>query len=208
MPQSTLIINQRPRIETDKIAGWETLRICKASSLFNSSGSSPYQIANGDYIFKTFKDVWQSNYKGRNYFPFSKFKQFCTFNIKSSGVVYCDGGHFNLWLCLLDGNYNLEGNIKSNYANDHYLQNTGDWVDWFLDVNITYYIDNQGTNCFAVNGYYTHPNHSILNHNDNSSVIPISGEFVTTNNKILFDIRNICQNNTTYIKEFTIDYTD
>jgi hypothetical protein len=208
MSQSSLVINQRPKVNTEKIAGWETLRTCKASSLYNLNGSSPYQIQDGDYIFKTFRDVWQSNYKGSNYFPFGSFNQFCSFNIKSSGVVYCDGGVFNLWLCFLDDNYNLEENIKSNYANDHSLHNSNSWVDWFLDINITYYIDNNGSNCFSVNGYFTHANDSIGNYNDNSSLVPISGEFFTTNNNILFDIRNICQNNTTYIKEFTIDYTE
>lgn len=205
MPQQQIYIQQRPKIETKKVSGWEKLRVFFGKALYDSN---PYIVlADGDYIINTFKTGLHSNYKGNNVFNLSNFENFNTITINASGTVFLDGGNFDIWCSIFKENGTLLNEIQNNYNQGHYISNNADNVDWDLKIDITYFLNENNDHCVTINGYYLHSND---HHSErlNVSKVAICGESYSLPEKVYFDLRVFSSSNSVTVKQISIDFTE
>lgn len=204
MPQTLIDIKLRPNVQTEKVDGWNILRILKASALYMNG--TYIQITDGKHIIKTFIDAGV-NMKGKNKFDLSRHETFNSFRFKANGTIYCNGGNFDLWFELLDPNYNAVGVIRNDYGNGHKTPGLSMDIDWHLDLEATYFRNEDGKNVILVNGHYMY-NRTGWNSHENTSMVPISGEIQTGENKVYMDIRSLNNDDKMYIKDISIDFVE
>lgn len=163
MPSQYINIIDRPTYQTEKVKGWERVRMFKGSATRsidnNNLDDTLIPIISGEYVFDNFKNKIVSNYKGTNFFAnVSALEDFDSFIIKSNGVLYGTATTFGFRFDLLD---DTESPISGTRVDTYYSQSfdapgsTGNnWYDWFMEVEFTFYRES-GTIYVVVNGNVT-----------------------------------------------------
>ena len=199
-------IIDRPTVQTEKCLGYDMVRKCKASSFLMGLFDNVLPVQNGRNLFQQFVDLGH-NYKGDTNFKTNMLEDFNSFRIKSSGTIYLDAGVFNLWFQLYDlATFNVIGNAKSNYGDDHSLSNNNVQTDWFLDVEVTYY-RKEGLNNLIVNGSFTHSND---HHNEKKdlSLVPIMGQIENFYHTDVFFDFTVLGTDSCFVKDFSVDFIE
>lgn len=164
MPTQYIQIYDRPTYQTEKVKGFDRVRMFKGSATTspsnNASESELITVISGQYVFDRFKNI-QSNYKGSNFIANSSaLEGFDSFVLKANGVAYYSGDAFDFRFDLLDASGNpISGTrVDTNYSIGLTapLPSSGvDWFDWYIEVEFTFYRD--GTdNYLVVNGNLTY----------------------------------------------------
>lgn len=182
MPNQFINIYDRPTYETEKVKGFDRVRMFKGSATTSPSNNPGedklISIGFGQYVFKALKDTYQSNYKGTNFIANSSaLEDFDSFILKANGVAYCSEDGFNFRFDLLDSGGN---GISGTRVDPYYAQPTPnapgptggyDWFDWYMEVEFTFYRDG-GDNYLVVNGNYSF---ATKNNVVGTVVVPICG---------------------------------
>jgi hypothetical protein len=208
--QQTINVYDRPTYQTEKVKGWDVVRIFKASqleSLPNDSGI--FNVAEGNNIIYEFISVEASNYKGTNLINISKLENFDSFRIKMNGVFNDNSGWFNFKLGVFDISHSEIQSIISNY-NENLLHGGGPhkWRDWYLDIEMTFFINDNGEYNFVVNGNYSVSKDSRTDRRQSVDLIPFNGllTFSNANNEVFIDLQP--NGNTFNIKSINIDFVE
>lgn len=204
MPQTSISINKRPNVQTEKVGGWNILNIFKACALY-FSGTYIF-IPSGKRIIEAFINAG-SNMKGKNLIYPRSLENFNSFRFKANGTVLCDGSYFDLWFTLRDINYDEIANVQNDYGNGHKTNPINVTVDWYLDLEITYFLNDDQKHVFLVNGKYIHNSEGPLSQMA-VSCVPISGEIETDQNRIFLDVTSFNDSNSVYIKDINIDFIE
>jgi hypothetical protein len=207
MPTATINVIDRPTYQTQKVKGWDVVRMFKGSSLIASGGD--IDVAEGSNIIQNFTQTLASNYKGTNLIDLSKLENFDSFRITANGLFY-DENWFNFDLKFFDTSYTLIDKIRSNYGQKLGTPNNGIYLDWYLGIELTFFIDDSGNYNFVVNGNYSI---SLDSNNDTRSdvrLIPFNGQMnLGTNNQIYIDLSPHNGNGSSYlIKSVNIDFVE
>lgn len=161
MQNQFITVLDRPTYQTEKVKGFDRVRMFKGSAtqsyIDNSGEDRLITIVPGQYVFDALKKAYKSNYKGTNFIANSStLEDFDSFIIKANGVAYCSELPFNFRFDLLDSSgYGISGTRVDSYYgyNLNAPAPTGsfDWFDWYIDVEFTFYRDS-GINYLVVNG--------------------------------------------------------
>ncbi len=207
MPQTTINVYDRNTIQTEKVKGWEMCRVFKGTTLTSEYDTSYISVANETRLIEKFTQDIASNYKGTNTFDLSKLNNFNSFRITAQGVMELDGTAFELAFQLLDDSSTLIEQINPNYSDGHPIANhTGNWVDWYLDIEVTYYRNDANDHSIIINGNYTHSN-DFHPEKVNVSLVSICGNIDTSQNNVKFDL--FARNTSTfYLKQVNIDFVE
>lgn len=213
MPQQQIYVYDRPTYQTEKVKGWDVVRMFKATGLDSGTTGGFFGVAQGDYIIQTFISTYNSNYKGTNEIDLSKIENFDSIRIKMNGLFLDEpGAWFNFVLGIRDTSYNLIGIRESNYSVKlRGLPNNSVWQDWYLDVELTFFIDDNGGCNVVFNG-----NYSISVEADNAKrsdvrLIPFCGEMNLgfPNQKVYIDFSPWNGGNSPYfIKSVSMDFVE
>jgi hypothetical protein len=209
MPTTTINVIDRPTYQTQKVKGWDVVRIFKASSLNSNISTGDIEVSEGTNIIQTFTQTLQSNYKGTNLIDLTKLENFDSFRITANGLIY-DKDWFNFELKFFDTSYTLIDKIRSNYSATLGVRNNNIYRDWYLDIELTFFINDSGDYNFVVNG-----NYSISLDPDNDGrrdvrLIPFNGQMdLGTNNQIYIDLTPWNGGGSDYIiKSVNIDFVE
>ena len=180
--QQFINVYDRPTYETEKVKGFDRVRMFKGSATTspsdNPNDDQLIPIISGQYVFNALINTYQKNYKGTNFIANSStLEDFDSFIIKSNGVAYCSEDTFSFRFDLLDSSNNPINNAR---VNPYYSQPTPtapgptgglDWFDWYIEVELTFFREG-GDNYLVVNGNLTYARKS--NYQD-IVIIPICG---------------------------------
>lgn len=212
MPQQINVFD-RPTYQTEKVKGWDVVRMFKATALTSENNNSFFSVNQGDYIIQSFISTYNSNYKGTNQIDLSKIENFDSIRIKMNGLFRDElGSWFNFFLSVCDTSYNLINSKGSNYDTKlDGLPYYDIYQDWYLDVELTFFIDDIGYYNVVFNG-----NYSISFNNDNKKrgdvrLIPFCGEMNLGNTpqKIYIDFSPWNGGNNPYfIKSVSMDFVE
>ena len=219
MAITAINVYDRPTYQTDKVKGWDVVRVFKGSSLVSNSNSTDmiFEASEGEYFIQQFLNAG-SNYKGTNRFDLSKLENFDSFRISANGLLNSEAGggtpKLNIGFSILDNTYSLFEELKFNY--DEAVTSTGFniWFDWYLDIEITFFKDeNDNSYNFIVNGNFSFSGtDSSTSERKEVSLVPFCGEILnyTTTNDIFMDLRINKMNftNPLYIKQINIDFVE
>jgi len=205
MPAPIIKIYDRPNIQTEKCLGYGMVRKCKASKLQMELEDSFLPVGDGRDMFDQFKQL-DFNYKGNTAFNPSMFENFNSFRVKASGTINIGSDFFDIWFFLYDASGTALGSVRNNYGNGHHLLNNNHLQDWFLDVEITYFL-REGKHNFIVSGNYTHSNDVHPRKLDVSLVSIMGGIYDITENKLYFDFK-VLNTETCQIKDFSVDFVE
>ena len=180
MPTQYIQIYDRQTYQTEKVKGFDRVRMFKGSATTspsnNASESELITVLSGQYVFDRFKTI-QSNYKGSNFIANSSaLEGFDSFVLKANGVAYYSDDAFNFRFDLLDDTNNpISGaRVDTNYSIGLTapLPSGGiDWFDWYIEVEFTFYRDGSD-NILVVNGNLTYADKGNVN---NCKIIAICG---------------------------------
>ena len=162
MPNQFINVYDRPTYETEKVKGFDRVRMFKGSATTSPSSNSGEDklitIKYAEYVLNALKNGYQSNYKGTNFIANSStLEDFDSFVLKSNGVAYCSEDLFSFRFDLLDS---LNNPINNTRLDAYYSQTPpfapgpSGGLDWFVEVELTFYRDG-GDNFLVVNGNYT-----------------------------------------------------
>lgn len=211
MPQTTINVYDRNTIETEKVKGWEMCRVFKASVLNSAPDADEIiPISTGANYIQEFTQTLTSNYKGTNEFDLSKLNDFNSFHITAQGAISLDGQKFQIGFKLLDDSYTNIDVVTPNYGNGHEVYNHpgGYWVDWYLDIEVTYYKNAGGYHSLIINGNYKHSNDFHPPKID-VSLVPICGIIDNiSQNKVYFDLYSVNIPSNCYLKQINIDFVE
>lgn len=208
--QQTINVLDRPTYETEKVKGWDIVRIFKASQLESlPNGSGNFNVAEGNNIIYEFISVEASNYKGTNLINISKLENFDSFRIKMNGIFFDNVGWFNFKLGVFDIYHSEIQSIISNY-NENLVHSGGThkWRDWYLDIEMTFFINDNGEYNFVVNGNYSVSKDSRTDRRQSVDLIPFNGllTFSNANNEVFIDLQP--NGNDFNIKSINIDFVE
>lgn len=179
MPSSTINVYDRPTYQTEKVKGWDVVRMFKASALTSLPNSGDFDVLQGNGIISRFTQSVQSNYKGTNKIDLSKLENFDSIRLRMNGLVFDSGGWFNFDLKILDYTYTPIDEFRSNYTEELNMPNNfGNYYDWYLDIELTFFIDDSGTYTFVVNGNYTASYSSAVDERKNVFLAPFCGRLL------------------------------
>lgn len=204
MSQTTIDIKKRPNVQTEKVGGWNILNIFKACALYFSG--TYIQINSGKRIIETFLQAG-INYKGKNLISLSTLENFNSFRIKASGKVFCNGDYFDLWFTLRDQNYDEIAKVNNDYGNGHKTNGTRVESDWFLDLEVTYFFNDNLKHVLLVNGKYIYNSEGPTSQGS-VVCVPISGEIETEEDKVHIDVTSFNSSETVFIKQVSIDFVE
>jgi hypothetical protein len=210
MPQTTINVYDRNTIETEKVKGWEMCRVFKGSVLNSApDADGTISIGTGTKYIKEFTQTLASNYKGTNKFDLSKLNDFNSFRITAQGVISLDGQKFQIGFKLLDDTYSSIAVVEPNYSGGHEVFNHpgGYYVDWYLDIEVTYYKNDSGNHSLIINGNYMHSN-DFHNAKVDVSLVPICGVINTSQNNVYFDLVSVDIPSNCYLKQVNIDFVE
>jgi len=212
MPQQLINVYDRPTYETEKVKGWDVVRMFKATALTSSAQPEEFNVSQGNYIIRNFTQNYGSNYKGTNSIVIDKFENFDSIKIKMNGLYRDEeNAWFNFYLDFLDPNYSsIVGQIASNYTDKlDNLPRNGDWRDWYLELELTFYTDDSNNYCFVVNGNYTIAMNGGANRGD-VRLIPFNGQVNLGNQgKIVIDLMPYNGGNSAYsIKSVSMEFVE
>jgi hypothetical protein len=212
MPQQIINVYDRPTYQTEKVKGWDIVRMFKASDLTSPQTYGQFQVSEGSQIIQNFIQNYASNYKGTNQLVLRYFENFDSIRIRMNGLFFDEPNvWFNFALNFFDPSYSpLIGTIRSNYdLKLDPMSGSNSYKDWYLDIELTFYINEYNEYCFVVNGNYT------IQFNDPPSrgdvrLVPFNGEVnLGTNSKIVIDLEPWCGTNTPYIiKSINMDFVE
>lgn len=215
MPQQIINVYDRPTYQTEKVKGWDVVRMFKASGLTSEENGGFFAVADGDDIIKTFTQTYNSNYKGTNYIDLSKLENFDSIRLRMNGLFFdsSSGGWFNFFLRIFDSSYTEIQKITSNYGYKLDGNTTGTNIsqDWYLDIELTFFIDDSGNYNFVVNGNYSISLGQDVYTRDNVSLIPFNGKlnFSSSNQKVYVDLTPWNGIGTSYvIKSVSMDFVE
>jgi hypothetical protein len=212
MPQTIINVYDRPTYQTEKVKGWDIVRMFKASDLTSQRNGGQFNVSQGSQIIQNFIQNYASNYKGTNQLVLNTFENFDSIRIRMNGLFYDERDiWFNFALNFFDPSYSsLINTIQSNY--DQKLDDiagSNSYKDWYLDIELTFYINDNNEYCFVVNGNYT------IQFNDPRSrgdvrLVPFNGEVNLGNNaKIAIDLEPWCGTSNPYIiKSINMDFVE
>jgi len=212
MPITAINVYDRPTYQTEKVKGWDIVRIFKGSSFFSFDSLNDIQVGDGVNIIETFIDNIQSNYKGTNLIDLSKLENFDSFRITANGN-FTDNftiGWFNFYFNVLDNTNTLISNFESNYgeklSNISFLGNVR---DWYLDIEATFCIDDNGDYRLIVNGNYSVSFDGRNDRRQNVALIPFCGDVTIPSNspEVYIDIAPWTEGNYG-IKQINIDFVE
>jgi hypothetical protein len=211
MPAQQIInVIDRPTYQTQKVKGWDIVRIFKASQLESMpEDSGIFNVAENNNIIDEFISSNASNYKGTNLINVSKLENFDSFRIKMNGVFNDNGGWFNFKLGVFDTSHSEIQSIISNY-NEQLVHHGGahKWRDWYLDIEMTFFINDNGEYNFVVNGNYSVSKDGRTDRRQSVDLIPFNGllTFSNSNNEVYIDLQP--NGNTFNIKSINIDFVE
>ena len=210
MPTTTINVKDRPTYQTQKVKGWDVVRMFKASGLNSNIDTGYIEVDEDSNIIQTFTQTLASNYKGTNLIDLTKLENFDSFRITANGL-FKDQNWFNFDLNFLDTSYTLINTIRSNY-NDKLsnIPNNGVWFDWYLDIELTFFIDDSGDYNFVVNGNYSIAFTPQVERRSDVRLIPFNGQMnLGTNNQIYIDLSPYNGGGSNYIiKSVNIDFVE
>ena len=210
MPQQIINVYDRPTYQTEKVKGWDVVRVFKGSGLTSESNGGYIQVSNGTNIIQTFTQTLASNYKGTNLIDLTKLENFDSFRITANGLFY-DKDWFNFELNFLDTSYDLIDKIRSNY-NDKLtsIPNNNIYLDWYLDIELTFFIDDAGYYNFVVNGNHITQVDDNYSRRGDVRLIPFNGHiYLGTNSQIYIDLSPYNGGGSNYIiKSVNIDFVE
>ena len=221
MPAGTTInVYDRPTYQTEKVKGWDVVRVFKGSSLVSNPNDTDmiFDVYQGEYFIQQFLSAG-SNYKGTNLFDLTKLENFDSFRIKANGLFNPNRAAMGktqliIGLSILDENYStLLGTVESNYGNNLDFQASLDfWIDWYLDIEVTFFIDPDNSNySFIVNGNFSFQIDTNSNTRTDVSLAPLCGTIPNiTDNKVVMDLKiaQLDSTNPIYIKQVSIDFIE
>jgi hypothetical protein len=210
MPQQIINVFDRHTYQTEKVKGFDIVRMFKGSALTSEENSGYIEVSQGNNIIQTFTQTLQSNYKGTNLINLTKLENFNSFRITANGL-FRDENWFNFDLKFFDISYNLINIINSNYGNKlSNIPNSGVWFDWYLDIELTFYIDDAGDYNFLVNGNHITQVDESYSRRADVRLIPFNGKMnLGTNNRIYIDLSPWNGGNSDYIiKSVNIDFVE
>jgi hypothetical protein len=218
MPAVTTInVYDRPTYQTEKVKGWDTVRVFKGSSLVSNRTDTDmiFSAVEGDYLIQKFLNAG-SNYKGTNRFDLTKLENFDSFRLKANGIFNpLTGGvrsRFKMGFCILDNGYSELVNQEFNYGDSlGFMPFNNYWTDWYLDIEVTFFIDeNDNSYNFIVNGNFSVQKDTNPNDRLDVSLVPFCGLLTTTTNDIVMDFKiNLMDfTDSLYIKQINIDFVE
>jgi len=176
MPQQIINVYDRPTYQTEKVKGWDVVRMLKASALSSDQNGGQFVVSEGDYIIRNFTQNYGTNYKGTNLIDLSKLENFNSIRLRMNGLVPDGtGGWFNFRLGLYDTSYNVASEIDSNYGYKLDLPNYSTSYDWYMDIELTFYVDDNGYYNFVVNGNYSASLNDNPSKRSNVNLAPFQG---------------------------------
>jgi len=214
MPQQIINVYDRPTYETEKVKGWDVVRMFKASALTSEQNGGEFSVAQDQNIIQEFTQNYASNYKGTNLIDLSKLENFDSIRLRMNGLFFdsSSGGWFNFFLRILDGGYNVITDIRSNYGEKlDQLRQTDTWQDWYLDIELTFFIDDTGNPNFIVNGNYSASLISNIYRRNEVSLVPFNGvlSFSPLNQKVYIDLSPWNGGSNDYIiKSINMDFVE
>lgn len=209
MPTTTINVLDRPTYRTQKVKGWDVVRMFKASDLVSYIDSGNIEVSDGSNIIQNFTQTLASNYKGTNLIDLTKLENFDSFRITANGL-YKDENWFNFDLKFFDTSYILIDKIRSNYSAKLSTDGTDELLDWYLDIELTFFIDNSGNYNFVVNGNYSISLDTAFGRRAAVRLIPFNGQMgLGTNNQIYIDLSPWNGSGSNYIiKSVNIDFVE
>jgi hypothetical protein len=212
MPQQVINVYDRPTYQTEKVKGWDITRMLKATALTSSAQPEEFNVPQGGYIIRNFTQNYGSNYKGTNFVRLDKFENFDSIKIKMNGLYKDEeNAWFNFYLYFLDQNYSsVIDQITSNYTEKlDNLPRSDKWRDWYLELELTFYLDDEQNYCFVVNGNYTIALDNEVNRGD-VRLIPFNGQVNLANQgKIAIDLMPYNGGNSAYsIKSVSMEFVE
>jgi hypothetical protein len=102
--------------------------------------------------------------------------------------------------------------IRSNYAEKlDQLDQTDTWQDWYLDIELTFFIDDSGNPNFIVNGNYSASLASSTRRRNGVILVPFNGVigFSPLNQGVYIDLAPYNGNGNDYIiKSINLDFVE
>lgn len=204
MPTTIKQIFDRNTFQNEKVKGWETCRIFKASALESEQGSGEFIVNDGDQIIKNFTTNYNSNFKGTNLIKFTEFEDFNSLRIKANGFSISIMSWINFFLNVYDTSGNLIGGILSNYTEKFEGFNTyPNEVEWFMDLEITFVKDSTDAR-IILNGNYILSEKNLRN----SFMIPFNGSLSFGMQDAFIDLVPYNNGTPTTIKQINIDFVE
>ena len=209
MPTTVINVYDRPTYQTEKVKGFDIVRMFKASALNSDINSGNITVANGSNIIQTFTQTLQSNYKGTNLIDLTKLENFDSFRITANGLFY-DEDWFNFKLKFFDTSYTFIQEIESNYGSQLQSDEQNIWRDWYLDIELTFFINEDGDYNFVLNGNYIISLDSSTTTRADVRLIPFNGqENLGTETQIYIDLSPYNGGASNYIiKSVNIDFVE
>lgn len=212
MPLTAINVYDRPTYQTEKVKGWDIVRIFKGSSFFSEDTMNEIVVGDGFNIIEKFTQIQQSNYKGTNLINLSKLENFDSFRITANGNFTDDLtiGWFNFYFNVLDNTNTLISNFQSNYGEKIDSLSFLDKVrDWYLDIEATFCIDDNGDYRLIVNGNYSVSFDSRNDRRQAVALIPFCGAVTIPSNSTEVYIDIAPWTNGNYgIKQINIDFVE
>ena len=209
MPTTVINVYDRPTYQTEKVKGFDIVRMFKASALTSDINSGNITVANGSNIIQTFTQTLQSNYKGTNLIDLTKLENFDSFRITANGLFY-DEDWFNFELKFFNTSYTFIQGIESNYLSQLQSDEQGIWRDWYLDIELTFFINDDGDYNFVLNGNYIISLDSSTTTRADVRLIPFNGQAnLGTETRIYIDLSPYNGGASNYIiKSVNIDFVE
>jgi hypothetical protein len=209
MPQQIIYVYDRPTYQTEKVKGWDVVRMFKGSGLTSEPSGGFITVSEGTNIIETFTQTLASNYKGTNLIDLTKLENFDSFRITANGL-YRDQSWFNFDLKFFDDSYSIIDEIRSNYGTKLNSPGNGIYLDWYLDIELTFFIDDVGNYNFVINGNYSISVDVDDARRSDVRLIPFNGQTsLGTNNKIYIDLSPYNGGGSDYIiKSVNIDFVE
>lgn len=218
MPTTVINVYDRPTYQTEKVKGWDVVRVFKGSSLVSNSKPTDmiFDVYEEDFIIQQFLNA-SSNYKGTNFLNLAKLESFDSLRIKANGLLNPDCSSSKAQLAInfsvLNEDYsNLLGAVPFNYGSSIDFSPNDYWIDWYLDIEVTFFIDtNDNSYNFIVNGNFSFSRDAADNERLNVSLVPFCGLISgITDSKSVMDFKIASSNliNPLYIKQVSIDFVE
>jgi hypothetical protein len=225
MPTTVINVYDRPTYQTEKVKGWDTVRVFKGSSLVSNANNTDmiFEASEGENLIQQFLSPSlpnvASNYKGTNFFELTKLENFDSFRIKANGLLNPDckesapKTRLAIDFSIFSEDYSsLLGAVRSNYGTLINIPSSSYWIDWYLDIEVTFFIDpNDNSYNFIVNGNFSFSRDAADNERLNVSLVPFCGLISgITDNKSVMDFNIAISNliNPLYIKQVSIDFVE
>ena len=213
MPQNLINVYDRHTYQTEKIKGFDIVRIFKASALTSENGGTVFQVDDGENIIQKFAQTQATNFKGTNLIDLTKLENFDSFRITANGTFTDDllSSYFNFDFNIIENTNSLITNVRSNYGVQlDSLASLNAIRDWYLDIEVTFCIMDNGDYNFIVNGNYSTSVDIDNTSRGNVRLIPFNGSANISNSytQVYLDIAPYTNGSDYSIKSINIDFVE